>query len=99
MYSIILYILGAFQLLSMVLYYIGIILIRKEIKCLEQKRDDVCIYYWNFSNPLLIIAKAFAFSCIPVYNFIQSIFRIKHYKLIANAFVSNAIHLPDPSKK
>ena len=99
MLSIILYVLGVFQILSMVLYYISMLLIRKEINQLEQKRDDVCIYYWNFSNPFLIIAKAFAFSCIPVYNFIQSLFRIKHYKLIANAFVSNAIHLPDPSKK
>lgn len=99
MLSIILYVLGVFQILSMVLYYISMILIRKEINQLEQKRDDVCIYYWDFSNPFLIIAKAFAFSCIPVYNFIQSLFRIKHYKLIANAFVSNAIHLPDPSKK
>lgn len=99
MRSIILYMLGAFQILSMILYYISMILIRKEINQLEQKRDDVCIYYWNFSSPFLIIVKAFAFSCIPVYNFIQGIFRIKHYKLIANAFVSNAIHLSDPSKK
>lgn len=99
MCSIILYMFGVFQILSMVLYYISMILIKKEINRLEQKRDDVCIYYWNFSNPFLIIAKSFAFSCIPVYNFIQGIFCIKHYKLIANAFVSNAIHLPDPSKK
>ena len=99
MRSIVLYMLGVFQILSMILYYISMMLIKKEINRLEQKRDDVCIYYWNFSNPFLIIAKSFAFSCIPVYNFIQSLFRIKHYKLIANAFVSNAIHLPDPSKK
>lgn len=99
MCSIILYMLGAFQILSMVLYYISMMLIRKEIRYLEQKRDDVCIYYWNFSNPFLIIAKSFAFSCIPIYNFVQGIFHVKRYKLIAKAFVFNAIHLPDPSKK
>ena len=90
---LILYILG------IILFYIGKFLTMYWIKVFEKSRSDVCIYGWEFSNQFLIVLKTIGLSLIPIYNYISGIFCIKHAKLIADSLVSNAVHLPDPSKK
>lgn len=90
---LILYILG------IILFYIGKFLTMYWMKVFEKSRSDVCIYGWEFSNHFLLVLKIVGLSLIPIYNHISGIFHIRHAKLIANSLVSNAVHLPDPSKK
>lgn len=90
---LILYILG------IILFYTGKFLTMYWIKIFEKSRSDVCIYGWEFSNQFLIVLKIIGLSLIPIYNHISGIFCIRHSKLIADSLVSNAVHLPDPSKK
>lgn len=90
---LILYILG------IILFYAGNFLTIYWIKVFEKSRSDVCIYGWEFSNQFLLVLKVIGLSLIPIYNYISGIFHIRHAKLIANSLVSNAVHLPDPSKK
>lgn len=90
---LILYILG------IILFYIGEFLTVYWIKVFEKSRSDVCIYGWEFSNQFLIVLKIIGLSLIPIYNYISGIFHIRHAKLIADSLVSNAVHLPGPSKK
>ena len=90
---LILYILG------IILFYVGTFLTMYWIKVFEKSRSDVCIYGWEFSNQFFLVLKIFGLSLIPIYNYISGIFHITHAKSIADSLVSNAVHLPDPSKK
>ena len=90
---LILYILG------ILLFYAGKFLTIYWMKVFEKSRSDVCIYGWEFDNQFLLIMKIVGLSLIPIYNHISGIFHIGHAKLIADSLVSNAVHLPDPSKK
>ena len=86
-------------ILGVILFYIGIVSIIYWMKIFEKTCLDVCIYGWEFENQFLFTLKIIGLSLIPVYNHVSGILHIRHAKLIADNFVSNAIHLPNPSKK
>lgn len=85
--------------LGIILFYIGKIFTMYWMKVFEKSRSDVCIYGWEFSNQFFLVLKIIGLSFIPIYNYVSGIFHIWHAKLIADSLVSNAVHLPDPSKK
>ena len=87
------------HILGIILFYVGTFLTMYWIKIFEKSRSDVCIYGWEFDNHFLLVLKVVGLSLIPIYNYISGIFHIRHAKLIADNLVSNAVHLPDPSKK
>lgn len=89
----------ALYILGIILFYIGIVSIIYWMKIFEKTCLDVCIYGWEFENQFLLALKVIGLSLIPIYNFISGIFHIRRVKLIADSLVSNATHLPDPSKK